>query len=169
MKEILLQYAQYNVWANKLITEVLLKLEGDATEKEIISSFPSVNATVLHTWSAEFIWLQRLQLVEHPVWVQGEFTGTFEEAVAGWYQVSLSLKHFVERQYDDRALEHTLQFYDRQKVSHKMPVYQVLLHVFNHSTQHRGQLITMLRQLGATKIPSTDFESFARLPATQRV
>jgi len=169
MKEILLQYAQYNVWANKLITEALLKLEDGAVEKEIISSFPSVSTTVCHIWSAEFIWLQRLQLVEHPVWVQNEFTGTFEEAVANWHQVSLSLKQFIEKQYDDRALEHTLQFYDRQKVSHKMPVYQVLLHVFNHSTQHRGQLITMLRQLGVTKIPQTDFVAFARLPHSQRV
>ncbi len=168
MKEILLQYAQYNAWANKLITDALLRLEIGAVDKEITSSFPSVSATICHTWSAEFIWLQRLQLVEHPIWIQGEFTGTFEEAVTNWHQVSLSLKQFVEKQYDDRALEHTLQFYDRQKVSHKMPVYQVLLHVFNHSTQHRGQLITMLRQLGATKIPSTDFSTFTRLPATQR-
>ena len=169
MKEILLQYAGYNVWANKLITETILKLEDGAVDKEIISSFPSIKETVVHTWSAEFIWLQRLQLVEHPVWIHGEFTGTFDEAIAGWLQASSSIKQFVEKKYDDRHLEHTLQFYDRQKVSHKMPVYQVLLHVFNHSTQHRGQLITMLRQLRATKIPSTDFLSFARLPHSQRV
>ena len=163
MKELLLQYAQYNVWANKLILDALLKLDDGAVDKEIASSFPSIRATLVHTWSAEFIWLQRLQLVEHPVWIQGEFEGAFEEAVSQWQKVSASLVQFVEKQYDDRAFEHVLQFYDRQKVSHKAPVFQVLNHVFNHSTQHRGQLITMLRQLGVTKIPQTDFIAFARL------
>ncbi len=163
MKELLLQYAKYNVWANKLIIETLLKLEEGAVDSEIISSFPSVKGTVYHVWSAEFIWLQRLQLTEHPVWIEGEFTGTFEEACSKWQEVSAAFVQFAEKQYDDRAFEHILQFYDRQKVSHKMPVYQVLNHVFNHSTQHRGQLMTMMRQLGVTKIPSTDFIAFVRL------
>ena len=162
MKELLLQYAQYNVWANKLILDAIVKLDNGAVDTEVMSSFPSVRATVLHVWSAEYIWLQRLQLAEHPVWVQGDFSGTFEEACNAWQKTSAELIQFVEKQYDDRSLEHVLQFYDRQKVSHKMPVYQVLQHVFNHSTQHRGQLITMLRQLGATKIPGTDFIGFAK-------
>src|SRR5271170_6104787 len=104
MKELLQQYARYNAWANKLIIEALLKLDEGAVDKEIISSFPSARATALHTWSAEFIWLQRLQLVEHPVWVQGEFEGTFEEACSKWQQVSAALVQFVEKQYDDRAM-----------------------------------------------------------------
>jgi len=162
MKELLLQYARYNVWANKLIIDALLKLEEGAVDKEMISSFPSVRRTVIHIWSAEYIWLQRLQLAEHPVWIEAEFNGAFEEACMQWQQVSASFVQFVEKQYDDRAFEHVLQFYDRQKVSCKMAVYHVLQHVFNHATQHRGQLITMLRQCGATKIPQTDYIVFAR-------
>ena len=38
-----------------------------------------------------------------------------------------------------------------------MYIYQMLVHVFNHSTYHRGQLINMLRQLGIEKVPTTDF------------
>jgi len=44
-----------------------------------------------------------------------------------------------------------------------MPVYQMLQHVFNHATYHRGQLVTMLRQLGQDKIPDTDFYTYCRL------
>jgi uncharacterized damage-inducible protein DinB len=36
-------------------------------------------------------------------------------------------------------------------VSFQQPIYQMLLHVFNHGTYHRGQLINMLRQLGVYK------------------
>ena len=162
MKELLLQYAQYNVWANKLIIDVLLKLEEGAADKEIISSFPSVFKTVMHTWSAESIWLQRLLLAERPVWQEDVFAGNIEAACSEWQKTSAELVKFVEKQYDDKALQHVLQFYDRQKNSYKMPVYQVLHHVFNHSTYHRGQLITMLRQLGLTKLPQTDFTAFVR-------
>ena len=161
MKEILVQYAEYNAWANKKIIEVLLKLE-EAVDKEIISSFPSVRATVYHTWSAEFIWMQRLQLTENPVWMAADFKGTFEEACKEWLLVSDTLVQFTSRQYDDKAFAHILQFYDRAKASHIMPVYQVLHHVFNHSTYHRGQLVTMLRQLGLKEIPGTDFVVFVR-------
>jgi len=162
MKELLLQYAQYNLWANKLILDVLLKLEEGAVDTEINSSFPSVRRTVMHTWGAESIWLQRLQLAEHPVWHGDDLTIEFEDACGRWQTDSVTLIQFVEKQYDDRALEHVLQFYDRQKVSYKMPVYQVLHHIFNHSTYHRGQLVTMMRQLGLTKIPQTDFTAFLR-------
>ena len=40
-----------------------------------------------------------------------------------------------------------------KKEQFKQPVCDVLLHVFNHGTYHRGQLVTMLRQLGASNIP----------------
>lgn len=163
MRELLLQYAQYNVWANKLIIDVLLKLEEGAADKEITSSFPSIFKTVMHTWCAESIWLQRLLLAEHPVWQEDVFSGTIEAASSEWQKTSVELVKVVEKQYDDKSLQHVLQFYDRQKNSYKIAVYLVMHHVFNHSTSHRGQLITMLRQLGLTKIPQTDFIAFVRL------
>jgi len=162
MKELLLQYAQYNVWANKRAIDAMLKLDDGLTNKEVTSSFPSVLATVCHTWAAEFIWLQRLQLAEHPQWVGSDFTGTFEEACSHWQQVSADLAKFVEKQHGDSAFQHVLQYYDRAKVSHKTPVYHVLHHIFNHSTYHRGQLVTMLRQLGSKDIPATDFIAFVK-------
>ena len=162
MKELLLKYADYNIWANNLLIDVLLKLSDEELDKEIISSFPSIRATVYHVWSAEYIWLQRLALVEHPVWLEGTFTGTMAEACAQWKEASVNLRTFIDKQYDDRMLTHVFQYYDRQKISHKLQVNYVLQHVFNHSTSHRGQLITMLRQVGVKKIPQTDFIVFAR-------
>jgi uncharacterized damage-inducible protein DinB len=162
MKELLLQYAQYNAWANKRIIDATLKSGDGAIDKEIVSSFPSLKATVYHTWSAEFIWLQRLQLAEHPVWKESEFDGTYEEACSDWQGVSAALIQFVQKQYDDRALEHMLMYYDRKKSAHKMEVCYVLQHVFNHSTYHRGQMVTMLRHAGVTDIPGTDFITFVR-------
>lgn len=136
------------------------KLDQEKLDESLTSSFSSIRETVYHLWSAEFIWLQRLELAEHPVWIEAGFEGTFEDACADWQKVSEVLLQFVRRQYDDRAFEHTLQYYDKNKKSHKTPVYMVLQQIFNHSTYHRGQLVTLLRQLGVKRIPNTDFISF---------
>lgn len=163
MKEILLQFARYNIWANKRIIDTLLAIEDEEVlDKQVNSSFPSLRATVYHMWTAEFVWLQRLELTEQPVWIGKEFKGTFQEACHDWQRVSEVMLQFIERQYDDRGLEHVLQYYNSQKKSFKTPVYQILMHAFNHATYHRGQLITMMRELGIEKIPNTDFITFVR-------
>ncbi len=163
MKDLLLKYAQYNVWANDLLIDVLLGLSEQQLDQEIVSSFPSIRKTVYHTWSAEHIWFQRLSLVEHPTWMEGGFFGTFSEACHNWKAASADLQHFTANLYDEKALTHEFMYYDLKKNPHKTPVNQTLLHVFNHSTNHRGQLITMLRQAGVKKIPQTDFIAFVRL------
>jgi uncharacterized damage-inducible protein DinB len=160
MKELLLQYAKYNVWANTRLTTVISKLDAGLAEKEIVSSFPSIKATAMHTWCAEAIWLQRLNLVEKPLWMEKVFTGTFEEALSEWLKTSEQLVAFVERQFEDRGFEHMLQYYNLQKRPMKLPVFTVLTQAFNHSSYHRGQLVTMLRQIGVTKIPSLDLVQF---------
>ena len=62
----------------------------------------------------------------------------------------------------DPALQHEFIYYNSRKERFKQPVYQMLLHLFNHGTYHRGQLVTMLRQLGVEKIPQTDFIVWSR-------
>lgn len=160
MKELLLQYAKYNVWANKRLIEVIIKLEAGHSEKEIVSSFPSLKATAMHTWCAESIWLQRLDLVEQPVWMENVFKGSFDEMLAEWIKTSEALVAFIEKQFDARGFEHVLQYYNLQKRPMKLPVFTALTHAFNHSSYHRGQLVTMLRQLGITKIPSLDLVQY---------
>jgi len=161
MKETLLQYAGYNIWANKRIIQVMMKLEAAQQEQELASSFSSLKKTILHVWSAEYIWLQRLQLVEHPVWMEEGFQGTAEEACKQWQHTSVLLQQFVEKQFNDAAFSHVLQYYTRKNQSVKSKVGEVLIHVFNHSTYHRGQLVTMLRQMGISNLPATDFIAFA--------
>lgn len=160
MKELLLKLARYNIWANKRMIDIMLKMSEEQLDKEIESSFPSVRKTVYHLWGAEDIWLQRLQLKEQPVWAGTNFEGSFAEACEKWAKASEGLLAFIEKQYDDTALQHVLQYYNLKKQSMKMPVYVCLTQVLNHGSYHRGQLVTMFRQLGVKKIPSTDFHTF---------
>jgi uncharacterized damage-inducible protein DinB len=161
MKETLLQLSKYNIWANKKLIDVLLKQNEELLDMEIASSFNSLRKTVYHIWGAEDIWLKRLLLAENPVWLPDSFIGSFSEACVEWQQCSKDIQKFIEKQFDDRAFEHVFQYYSKQQ-SHKQQVYITLLHVFNHATYHRGQLVTMLRQAGVNKIPGTDMALFAK-------
>ncbi|MBL0181593.1 MAG: DinB family protein [Chitinophagaceae bacterium] len=160
MKQLLQQYAAYNAWASKLLFERISKLSEEEINKEIVSSFPSVYKTVQHMWLAEEVWWQRLKLVEHIELQSDKFTGSFNEMAAHLSKQSQQWVAWVDGATDNQ-FEHVFA-YVRNKEQQKMPVYEMLQHVFNHGTYHRGQLVTMLRQLGADKIPQTDFTVFCR-------
>ena len=161
MKELLQQYAAYNNWATKLLVERINKLSDEEITREIASSFPSLYKTIQHMWLAEEAWWQRLKLVEHLDLQSERFTGTFSELTVNLAKQSQQWSEWVNAATDNQ-LSHVFA-YIRNKEQFKMPVYQMLQHVFNHASYHRGQLVTILRQLGAEKIPATDFSAFCRL------
>lgn len=161
MKELLKQYAAYNYWANNRLLELILQLPPEKQQAEIRSSFTGFLKTILHCWDAEAVWWQRVKLQER-ILVPGEnFNGNLQDACSGLLQQSKQWEQWVANA-SELSLDHVFQFYNTKKELVKMPVYQVVHHVFNHGTYHRGQLVTMLRQAGVDKIPSTDFSTWVR-------
>jgi uncharacterized damage-inducible protein DinB len=161
MKELLQQYAAYNIWASKQLIDRISKLSDEDINREITSSFSSIYKTVQHMWLAEEIWWQRLKLTENIVLESEKFTGTFNVMANLLARQSQHYKDWIDNATETQ-LVHVFA-YVRNKEQLKMPVYEMLQHVFNHATYHRGQLVTMLNQLGADKIPGTDFSAFCRI------
>jgi uncharacterized damage-inducible protein DinB len=161
MKELLQQYAAYNVWANNILLERIKKLSEEQINKEIASSFPSLYKTTVHLWFAEDIWWQRMQLVENIVVAANSFTGGFSELCSHLYKQNQQWAAWVNAASNNQLNQ--VFAYMRNKEQNKMKVHDMLLHLFNHATFHRGQLVTLLRQLGEDKIPATDFVAWCRL------
>jgi uncharacterized damage-inducible protein DinB len=161
MKQLLQQYAAYNIWANKIITERIASLPPDTIHKEMNSSFGSIYKTVVHLMDVESIWWQRLKLQEHVEWPGKSFNGNFEELSQ---QLLLHSKQWNDwiQSTNELNLIYVFAYQNSKKEHFKQPVYEMLLHLFNHQTFHRGQLVTMLRQNGIEKIPATDFIVFSR-------
>ena len=160
LKEILTQYASYNVWANERIANAVLSQPAELQQKNMVSSFSSLQSTLQHIWYAENIWWQRLLLVEN---IQPVSNGQYsmDEIAAGLIDQSKKWFDWVEKS-KPHALEHVFAYRNSKKEQFKQPVFQVLMHMFNHATYHRGQIVTMLRQLGVERIPATDFIVFTR-------
>ncbi|MBA3674882.1 MAG: DinB family protein [Chitinophagaceae bacterium] len=160
MKQLLQQYAAYNLWANKKIIETANQLSEEQVNKEIVSSFPSVYKTFLHLMEVEYVWWERLKLTEHDT-PSGWFTGDFTELSKKLLELSRQWQEWIESA-NEVNITHVFAYQNSKKEHFKQPVYEMLLHLFNHQTLHRGQLITMFRQLGLNKIPPTDFIVWSR-------
>ena len=77
MKELLIQLAAYNVWANQQLGNSMLRLPEEKLVVELPSSFKSIFKTVLHMWDAESIWWQRIKLAERIIVPSEVFTDNF--------------------------------------------------------------------------------------------
>ena len=161
MKEILLPLASYNVWANGLLIDTIRLLPEEKTTETIISSFDSLLKTLLHMWDAESIWWQRMKLSEKIIVPSADFNGNITEVIQNLQQLDKQWLEWIQS-VQERMFQHEFIYQNAKREQFKQPLFQMLLHLFNHNTYHRGQLVTMLRQLGIEKLPQTDFIVWSR-------
>jgi uncharacterized damage-inducible protein DinB len=161
MKDLLKQYAAFNVWANQKLTEQILALPEELQHRELPSSFTSLHKTILHMWDAESMWWQRMKLQERIIRPSENYNGSTKDIVNELINQNKQWEDWVT-QASELSISHVFQYQTNRKEQFKQPIYQMLLHVFNHGTYHRGQLVNMLRQLGIEKIPQTDFIIWSR-------
>ncbi len=156
MKELLKQMALYNIWAHQKIIDIVLSLPEEKQIAKLPSSFSSLHDTILHIWDAESIWWQRMKLHERFAIPSDNFKGSTRDAANGLLSQARLWENWVNN-VSETMLEHVFEFRNSKREQVKMPIWQMLIHVFNHGTYHRGQLVNMLRQSGVEKIPATDF------------
>ncbi len=167
----------YNLWANRRMFSVLDKLGDEQFASVIQSSFPSIQESVAHIFGAEWIWLMR-------------WNGTSPRADGPFDTKKLMQKHGVDveklrtvaglRSFADSVeqqrqeflrsltgdtLHAPLRYNGSDGKEFSMPLAQLLQHVVNHGTYHRGQVTTLLRQVGAETV-SLDMVFFYREQGT---
>lgn len=155
------KFSDYNHWANQKLVQLYSPLDEAAANKTIVSSFPSVKQTFLHIWDAELIWLKRLQGHSLTAFPSENFQGGFNEVLNGLLSNSEDLHNFIAAQAE-AFFEMPIEYRTLSGKAYSQIAFQMIQHCLNHSTYHRGQLITMARQLGLNDIPTTDFVDFLR-------
>jgi uncharacterized damage-inducible protein DinB len=161
MKELLDQYTAFNLWANKSITDLILSLDVEQHRQKVESSFPSLYATVLHMWVAETAWWQRVKLQEKIIIPAETDNPSMQDIVQGLLLQSAQWEEWVNNS-SEMMLKQEYSFQNSKNEQFKQAIFETVLHVINHSTYHRGQLVTMMRSLGVKTIPQTDFMVFLR-------
>ena len=139
----LLTHFDYTLWASSKLLDAATRLSPDEL------------ATLQHIYYADRVWLARLEQ-RTPTAFEDPAPGPgIAELKEHWPVVIKGLRDFVELAPEPLFTE-LLHFKrlngDVQKLEH----WKVLLHIVNHATLHRGQVMAMLRQLGHVP-PSTDY------------
>lgn len=156
------QYASYNLWADERLFQTILSL-SEAQQRQLVpGSFPSLHLTLLHLLDASSVWWQRINKYESVNWPGKDFKGTTADLIREIINQD-SLWFVWLQEADEAPLNEVLHYETSKKEKFAQPVFEILLHLFNHGTYHRGQIVTTLRLLNIEIIPATDFIVFSRL------
>jgi uncharacterized damage-inducible protein DinB len=150
----------YNTWANHRQLEAASKLTVEQFVKPMGSSFGSVRDTLAHIYGAEWVWLERFQGRSPSSLPDTTQFKDFASLQDKWTEHETRLLAFV-RSLTQADLDRVIEYKTLKFGVYKNPLWQSMQHLVNHGTYHRGQITTLLRQLGAQPI-LTDLMHFYR-------
>jgi uncharacterized damage-inducible protein DinB len=147
---------QYHDWATRRLFGAVASLTSEQFTRPLETSFPSIQALVGHLINAEEIWQCRLMGLPQPP-LTPELLPEPAAVLERWEELQTRMQTFlagpapaepiVMKSSSGREFRHTF--------------VEILLHMNNHGSYHRGQLAIMLRQVGAQP-RSTDLIHYIR-------
>ena len=150
----------YTEWANERVLDAVAGLPHEAFTRDLGSSYPSIRDTLVHVLSAEWVWLRRW-LGESPAgFPDASALETVEALRARWSGVVAERREFLDT-LNAESLGRIIDYRTTKGDPFRAPLIELLLHVVNHTTHHRGQVVTMLRQVGAAGV-NTDLVTYHR-------
>ena len=151
----------YHFWAIDRLLTAAETLSPEQFTRDLASSFPSVRDTLVHLHWADWIWLSRLQGASPRPGQPADGFPDVRAARAGWHDIEIGLRAWVDGP-DGAAPGRVLEYRVLSGKPDAMPVGQIIQHVVNHGTYHRGQITTMLRQLQAAPPQQMDLIAYYR-------
>ena len=167
LKQSLLADADYSAWANGVLLSACAALTEEQINRDLGASHASILRTLRHIYYSERVWLRRLVADALPPMIEVGDQSLFcdpdpepglEDLLQHWPVVHQDLRTWLE-QAGDTLLDGQLSSLMPDGNSFAVKRWEIIVHSVNHSTLHRGQIISMLRMLGA-KPPNLDQFSF---------
>ncbi|GAA3752392.1 damage-inducible protein DinB [Flavobacterium ginsengisoli] len=157
-------YADYNLWVNQQFVNWLSPKSAELLYAEVPSSFSTIMKTLDHIWSTEEYWfsvISESSLTEK----KAESDLSKEEIFAGLLNSSTKLKHLINSLSEEDLMKEV-------KIVNpwfecELPISEYLIQVINHGTYHRGQIVTIGRNVGITDASNTDYNFYNVVKANQ--
>jgi len=150
---------EFDRWAMLRVLESVAALTPEQFTKDLGASFGGVHGTLVHVLSADRVWLNRW-LGKPAAPLKSEDIPTIEVLKKQWDSYSLELGNLLRTLTEDK-LSAPCSYSDFKGTPNAQILWQQMQHKVNHSTYHRGQVVAMLRQLGA-KAQGTDLITYIR-------
>lgn len=151
----------FHYWARDRMLDAIGRLTAEQYTRPLGSSFGSVRDTAVHIYAADWIWFKRWQGESPTALLRAEDYPDVPALAAAWRNLEAEVRAFVAA----RGEADTAEVFDYRLLSGapgRSLFWHMLQHIVNHGTYHRGQITTLLRQLGAEPPKSTDLIAFYR-------
>jgi uncharacterized damage-inducible protein DinB len=156
-------WLEYHYWARDVLLEAVAPLSPEQFTRQTESSFKSVRDTVAHIYAADLIWYTRW-LGQSPTSLLAY--DSFPDVASirqAWTELEGKVRPFVNG-LGETGVSRVYEYKLMNGQPGASPFWQMLVHVVNHGSYHRGQVTTLLRQLGVPPPKSTDMIAFYRRP-----
>jgi uncharacterized damage-inducible protein DinB len=151
----------YNYWARDRLLDAVQALTQEQFTRDMGNSFGSVRDTIAHICDAESIWLARCDGGQPTGFQKPDRMPDAAAARAEWAELDRGMREVLQRM-GPGGVQRTIEYKDFKGASRTDVVWQIMQHVVNHGSYHRGQVTTMLRQLGAQPAKFMDLIVFYR-------
>src|SRR5258708_9643613 len=138
---------EYNYWGRDRQLEASAALSQEQFLRPLGSSFSSLRDTLAHLVAAEWIWLERWLGRSPTALPSAEEFPTLARVEERWREVERDMREYLRGLKEDQ-LPRPLSYKNFAGVTWTYPLWRAMLHLVNHQTYHRGQVTTLLRQLG---------------------
>jgi uncharacterized damage-inducible protein DinB len=150
----------YNAWANSRLFDALEAMPADQYRQDMKASHGSIHNTLVHMVGAEKIWLERWKDLPTEPFLKPDDVASLSGLKNLWEEIGHDTAQWLGGM-NDKKLQETFTMKTLKGDTFTHQYWQAFQHLINHSTFHRGQVITMMRQLGV-KPPATDLIVFYR-------
>lgn len=136
----------YTYWAHRQVWQVVLELTHDQFTHPVEYSIGSVHKQLVHTMSAEWVWLQRIQGQAPSLFDPTDYP-TRDAIRAQWDEIEAAVRAYLAR-LTDEEMQRSVRVTTSRGDQYAHRVGEILLHVANHATDHRAQTLALLFGLG---------------------
>jgi uncharacterized damage-inducible protein DinB len=152
----------FHYWARDRLLEALEPLTPDQYARDLGSGFKSIRETVTHIYAAEWAWYQRWQGESPTALLPADRFADLAALRAAWSEHELKMRAYVDG-LGDAGVRRMVEYKLLSGHAGASPVWQMVQHVVNHASYHRGQITTMLRQLGLPPAKPMDMIAYYRV------
>ncbi len=151
----------YNTWANNKMFEAVSQLSDEQYYTDMKSGQGGIHGTLTHIVAGQKMWLSRWKGTPDNNLLTPNEIPTLNDLTTAWEQVTLDTNQYLNG-FTEENIHQSLTVTNTKGMTFTFTYAQMMQHIINHSTFHRGQLATLIRQLGI-RPPQTDLIAYYRL------
>ncbi len=151
-------FFKYVTWADRRHLEALRPRSADALLLDRGMSMGSLVKMMLHQVGAQSVWLDRFESRAVTIPWNDSTVSSVEQLERFMLDTHQKVTDFFAKQ-NPQTLKRIVDFKNLRGEAYSFPLWQLMLHVCNHSTYHRGQINSMIKQAGGTPV-GTDYSTY---------